>query len=217
MRRNSTSYWPCAVGALIIAAVLALAACSAATPTPVPTATPIPAFATMEEAHAACEAALGPLYRDAADATAEQWAAGRAVCQEARKTSSALLAEAEIAERTACSPAVLQYAEGTGDFRTCVAASQTSLDVLIAREDHLDRLYPEGVPGSELRREFFEAVQDALDASTRWADAKDAGDERAVVNADVAVGAALERRQLAYYAMLESPVGVVEEDWFTPP
>lgn len=136
---------------LIIAAVLVLAGCSTATPTPAPTATPIPAFATMEEAHAACEATLGPLYRDATDATAEQWSAGRAVCKEARKTSTALVVEAEIAERTACSPAVLQYAEGTGDFRTCVAASQTHLDIIVAREDHLDRLYPEGVPGSEIK------------------------------------------------------------------
>lgn len=216
MRRSSTPYWPCAVGALIIGAVLILAACSAATPTPVPTATPIPGFATMEEAHAACEAALGPLYRDAADATAEQRAAGRAVCQEARETSAALLAEAENAERSLCSPAVLQHADNTDDFRTCLAASQTHLDIIVAREDHLDRLYPEGVTGSELRRDFIEAAQDALDASTRWADAKDAGDAKAAINADVAVSAALERRQLAYYAMLESPVGIAQEDWSAP-
>ena len=201
--------------------VLLLVACSApATPTPTPTATPSPGFATMEEAHTACEAALGPLYRAAVDgqleATEDEWSAGRAICQEARRTSAALLAEAEIAERVACNLAVLEYADTTDDFRLCVEASQTSLGILIAREDHLDRLYPEGTAGSELRRRFFDAVQDQLDASTRWADAKDADDARAIVNADIALTIAVEQRMAAYEAVLSFPVGLFEEDWSPP-
>ena len=201
--------------------VLLLVACSApATPTPTPTATPVPGFATMEEAHTACEAALGPLYRAAADgepaASEEEWAAGRAVCQQARKTSTALLAEAEIAQRVACNISVLRYADTTDDLRACVEVALRTLDILVAREDHLDRLYVEGVTGNEVRRRYFDTVQGELDALIRWADAKDSDDAQAIVSADVAYSTARERKVAAYEAVLSSPVGLFEEDWSPP-
>ena len=199
--------------------VLLLVACSAPA-TPTPTLPPVPGFATMEEAHAACEAALGPLYRAAADgqsdATADEWSAGRAVCQEARKTSTALLAEAEIAQRVACNISVLRYADTTDDLRACVEVALRTLDILVAREDHLDRLYVEGVTGNEVRRRYFDTVQGELDALIRWADAKDSGDPEAIVNADAAYSTARERKVAAYEAVLSSPVGLFEEDWSPP-
>lgn len=137
------------VATVSVVLILLLASCNA------PPADP---WDAMEEAHQACEQAFGG-------------PDGAPACLEARQTSKSLLIEREEAVRVACSGLIFNE-----DWRSCAEAQQAHLDVLVARQNHLDTLYG---PDSNhaVVRPFLDARQTEMNALARLVEAMESGDE----------------------------------------
>ena len=187
--------------------LLAVAACTAE-----PTPTPTSPFMELKDAYRACEDAFERVAPN--EATADEWAAGQATCQEARQTRAALIAEAEIARQTACSRTVLLFADSEEDYRSCIEATQDELDIAIAHEDHLDRLYRGGVSGAEERRRYFGAAQDELDAMASYAAAIESGEATEITEAETHLADAQAQTWAAYQEMM-AYLQQAQEDWLS--
>ena len=129
---------------------------------------PTDAWEAMEDAHRACEQTFGD-------------PDGAPACLEARQTSKSLLIEREEAVRVACSGLVFNE-----DWRSCAEAQQSHLDVLVARQDHLDALYG---PDSNhaIVRPFLDARQTEMSILARLVEAMESGDEGEIDRAGEAV------------------------------
>ncbi|MDE2884886.1 MAG: hypothetical protein OXO53_07295 [Chloroflexota bacterium] len=110
-----------------------------------------------------------------------EWAVGREACGTARQVSQALLVESEEAKQAACG--FIRFSDLAGDAaeaRPCLTALRAGLSLLVSRQDHLDRLYPEEVI-DEVAEEvvmpaYLDAMEAELDALEVYLDALDAGE-----------------------------------------